>query len=97
VPSIGLTLHELATNAAKYGALSTTDGGVDVHWTLEPTNDGNRVTLRWEEHGGPPVQVPERRGVGTALIEGGISHELDGRVEFTFAPEGLRCQVEFVV
>jgi PAS domain S-box-containing protein len=89
--SLGLTLclHELATNAAKYGALSNGSGKVDVAWELlEP----RKARLIWRESGGPPVATPERRGFGTRLIETSFSEGSQPCVEFR--PEGLVCTLE---
>jgi PAS domain S-box-containing protein len=86
--SLALAVHELATNAAKYGALSTAGGRVDVAW--EQTAE-NQVVLTWTEHGGPPVRAPERRGFGTRLLERGLAGDLGGRPELTFAVEGVRA------
>jgi two-component sensor histidine kinase len=88
--ALGMGFHELATNAAKYGALSNADGQVQVHWTVEP--DGHALRLRWAESGGPAVTPPERRGFGLRLIENGLSRELGGAVTVDFAPSGLVCE-----
>ncbi len=93
-----MALHELATNAAKYGALSVPSGRVDVRWSLaDPDPDApdapRRVDLQWTESGGPPVAEPHRRGFGTELIEGGIAYELHGDVEITFHPRGFACRM----
>jgi PAS domain S-box-containing protein len=95
VLTLGMTLHELATNAAKYGALSTDAGTVEVTWRQEPTADGQEVALLWQERGGPRVAPPEHRSFGTQLIEAGIAHELDGAVALTFDPDGVRCELRF--
>ncbi len=83
--AIGLALHELATNAGKYGALSTGAGRVDVNWQVE---DGT-YTMRWIERNGPPVQPPERRGFGTTVIESMVKRTLGGEVQLDYAPSGL--------
>ena len=86
--SLGLALHELATNAAKYGALSVPDGKVSVSWSLpEPT----RCLVTWRESGGPEVRKPERRGFGMDLIEKIVSSELNTQVDIRFDPEGVTC------
>ena len=95
VLTLGMTLHELATNAAKYGALSTDAGTVEVTWRQEPTAEGPQVVLLWRERGGPRVSPPEQRSFGTQLIEAGIAHELDGAVALAFDPEGVRCELRF--
>lgn len=86
--SFGLAIHELATNAAKYGALSVADGSVSVTWTLiEP----NLAEVEWCERGGPPVAEMRSRGFGTELIEKIVAHELRNPVQLDFAREGVRC------
>lgn len=86
--SLGLALHELATNAAKYGALSIEGGRVTIHWALAaPT----LARIEWVESGGPAVARPDRRGFGTELIEKIVAHELRHPVELEFDPRGVRC------
>jgi two-component sensor histidine kinase len=92
---LGLILHELATNAAKYGALSRSDGRVHVSWQVDQADDGRRVRVRWEEQGGPEVKAPGRQGFGTRLIERACRHELEGAAELNYTPEGLRCELVF--
>ena len=95
VLSLGMTLHELATNAAKHGALSVPDGEVRVTWRVTTSEGGaRRLDLVWAEAGGPPTAPPERRGFGTRLIGVSIERELEGRVTLDFAREGLRCSVD---
>ena len=86
--ALGMGFHELATNAARYGAFATPDGVVHVSWTV----DGEMLKLRWEERGGPPVAAPQRRGFGLRLIEHGLGRELSGVVKLDFAPGGLVCE-----
>ena len=86
--SLGLATHELATNAAKYGALSRSGGKVAVHWKLVAPG---LVRIEWQESGGPPVKAQRGRGFGTDLIERIVAHELKNPVELDFAPEGVRC------
>jgi two-component sensor histidine kinase/CHASE1-domain containing sensor protein len=86
--SLGLATHELATNAAKYGALSQTGGKVSVHWRLV---SDTLVRIEWQESGGPPVAEKRGRGFGTDLIERIVAHELKTPVELDFAPGGVRC------
>jgi two-component sensor histidine kinase len=88
--ALGMGFHELATNAAKYGALSNAAGTVHVGWNVVP--DGKILKLRWEETGGPAVIAPERRGFGLRLIEHGLGRELGGAVRVDFAPDGLICE-----
>ena len=95
--TLSMVLHELATNAAKYGALSIPAGRLEVRWSIERGVAGagaaaaapGRVRLAWRERGGPPVSPPQRRGFGSRLIERS-SHELDGEMELAFDPAGLR-------
>lgn len=93
VLAMSLALHELATNAIKYGALSGPDGCVSITWTIEP-GDPARCVLRWQERDGPPVVPPESRGFGTRLIEGVLSSEINGHVEITYEPSGLICTID---
>jgi two-component system, chemotaxis family, CheB/CheR fusion protein len=87
---LGMVIHELSTNAAKYGALSEPTGKVAVRWRLESEPDDHRVVLEWREMDGPAVSLPTRRGFGSELIERTVSHELDGKAQVTFDPEGVR-------
>lgn len=87
--SLALALHELGTNAAKYGALSNSGGHVRVCWTTAE----DRLELSWREEGGPRVTAPSKRGFGTRMIERTLSAEFGGKVELEFAPEGVRCTV----
>jgi PAS domain S-box-containing protein len=84
--AIGLALHELATNAAKYGALSVDAGHVDVSWRLE----GDKFMMSWTERNGPPVSRPERRGFGSTVVDAMAKQSLGGQVELNYAPSGLR-------
>jgi two-component sensor histidine kinase len=93
--TLGMTLHELATNAAKYGALSTASGSVEITWREEPIAGARQLVMVWQERGGPEVASPEQRSFGTQLIEAGIAHELDGEVALDFDPEGVRCELRF--
>lgn len=88
--ALALAMHELATNAVKYGALSTPSGRVEVVWT---SGDG-RLDLSWRETGGPAVIGPVRKGFGARLLEQGLSAELRGPVRLDFRPEGLLCSIE---
>jgi two-component sensor histidine kinase len=87
--SIAVTLHELATNAAKYGALSSADGRVDLEWSHAA--DG-RLGLRWTETGGPAVHAPTRQGFGGRIIAQMIG-QLDGNARFDWRDEGLVCEI----
>ena len=93
VQALALVLHELATNAVKYGALSTPEGRVRVGWEIE---EGSRsLRLRWEERGGPRVAPPAARGFGTRLIEHAAMETLGGPAELTFVSEGLEAEIAF--
>jgi PAS domain S-box-containing protein len=89
--SLGLAIHELATNAAKYGALSTPMGRLSVTWSVDPQS--RDLTLEWKERGGPPLKPPTRTGFGRMLIEQALAQELDCTVKMNFAPEGLTCLI----
>jgi two-component sensor histidine kinase len=91
---ISMMLHELATNAAKYGALSNDTGEVFVDWCEEGEDNGARVRLQWHETGGPAVTSPERKGFGTTLIQRGLTSQLGGSANIEFLPDGLRCTLE---
>jgi PAS domain S-box-containing protein len=92
--AVALALHELATNALKYGALSTLSGEVEVAWNLSYDEGGaRRLILVWRESGGPPVEKPTRQGFGTRLIARSFEHE-GGRATLDYAPDGLRCVIE---
>ncbi|HEY0838053.1 MAG TPA: HWE histidine kinase domain-containing protein [Azospirillum sp.] len=88
--AIGMVLHELATNAAKHGALSVPDGRVGVFWSIAA--DGG-LTLEWEETGGPPVAPPTRRGFGSRLVRGNVETQLRGRATFEWRAAGLRVAI----
>ena len=93
--SLALTLHELATNAAKYGALSNETGIVDMRWHVVREGDPSRFCLTWTERGGPPVPAPPpRRGFGSRLIERSFASEIGGKVGLVYAPTGVICRVE---
>ena len=90
-----LILHELATNAAKYGALSVPTGKLEVTWRRDGQDDGSMVRVQWHETGGPGVGPPGRQGFGTKLIERSTRHELKGVARLEYAPEGVRCELIF--
>jgi PAS domain S-box-containing protein len=93
---IGLAMHELATNAAKYAALSTAGGRVAISWDVEQDERGDVVCrMRWQESGGPPVKPPSRRGFGHVVIERTVARALGGSVVLQFAPEGVRWTLTF--
>lgn len=90
--SLALALHELATNAAKYGALLAEGGCVELSWSAEP-GEKFGFRMRWCEKGGPPVNPPRRRGFGSRLIQRGLATELDGEVALEYRPEGVCCDI----
>ncbi|TGD96165.1 PAS domain-containing protein [Methylobacterium nonmethylotrophicum] len=93
--ALALALHELATNAAKYGALSTETGSVDLRWHVVHADAAPRFCLTWSEQGGPPIlSPPAHRGFGSRLIERSFAAEADGEVKLTYAPTGLVCRFE---
>ena len=93
--SLALALHELATNAAKYGALSNEGGVVELRWHVVHASDAPRFCLTWSEQGGPPIlSPPVRRGFGSRLIERSFAAEVGGEVRLTYAPTGLVCRLE---
>ncbi|HXF53760.1 MAG TPA: HWE histidine kinase domain-containing protein [Hyphomicrobiaceae bacterium] len=93
VDSIGLVVHELADNAAKYGALSTNAGRVSVRWFMTGTGADSCVQFEWQESGGPPVVPPADTGFGRALLEQALGVSLSGEVKLDFMPGGVRCQI----
>jgi PAS domain S-box-containing protein len=93
--TLNLALHELATNAAKYGALSGPRGWIEILWTLEaqPDDAATVLVLSWREREGPVVRPPRRRGFGSRLLEQALPYESGGVVELEFAPAGVECRV----
>lgn len=87
----GLALHELATNASKYGALSNDTGTIEITWEEMETEDRRCLKLSWTESGGPPVVAPSRSGFGSLMIQKSLSYQFDSSVELNFDPDGLRC------
>jgi PAS domain S-box-containing protein len=92
--AIAISLHELATNAAKYGSLSAADGRVEIAWSR--TADG-RLSLRWIESDGPPVTPPTHRGFGTRIMENIIAGQLRGEVRFDWRDHGLTCEIALLI
>lgn len=90
VQNIGLALHELTTNAAKYGALSVPGGKISLSWGIR---NGDKLHLRWEETNGPTVQQPEKTGFGVTLLERSVGQALDGTVTLEFTPGGVVCEI----
>ena len=93
--TFGLILHELATNAAKYGALSTERGRLNISWKRGPDPRQLDAILTWVETGGPVVEPPTRRGFGSVLIEQSLSHALGGKAKIEYRPEGLWAEFRF--
>ncbi len=94
----GLALHELATNAAKYGALSVADGIVKLDWVMDETDKSQRrLSMTWQESDGPEITPPERKGFGTRLLEDVVAHELNGVAQLDYEPGGLRYHLNFSV
>ena len=93
---VGLALHELATNASKYGALTKPEGKVEVRWRLAP-EEGGAVEISWQELGGPPVEPPKANGFGRMLIKKLAATALDGRADLEFAPGGVKWRLRFPV
>ena len=93
--TLGMALHELATNAGKYGALSTGEGRLQVEWGLDSAGGGDETfVMDWQERGGPPVTAPERRGFGSTVISRMATESLDAKVDLDFAPAGLSWRLQ---
>lgn len=92
--SLSMAMHELCTNALKYGALKNPDGKISVAWTIADNAGEPRLMMRWQERGGPPVAAPSRKGFGSRLIEQGLARELNGKVELVFERSGLVCMID---
>jgi two-component sensor histidine kinase len=91
--ALSMAVHELATNAAKYGALSLPTGQVSISWTVTP-GELRHLVLSWRERGGPPVAPPTRKGFGTRLIERSLAQELSGEVDLAYVPTGVVCTIK---
>jgi two-component system CheB/CheR fusion protein len=92
--SISMALHELCTNALKYGALSQPHGAVDITWDVLKDAERSRLKLTWREHDGPAVSVPVHRGFGSMMVEQALAYELDGHAHIEFLPTGVVCTIE---
>ena len=92
--ALTLALHELATNAAKYGALSSPTGQVKLIWAVDGEGEGGRLRIEWREEGGPPVEAPTRRSFGSRLIEANAAQELGGSAKISFEPGGVVWRAE---
>ena len=95
--ALSMALHELATNATKYGALSCEAGRVRIAWHTSRREDGRWLYLCWSEHGGPPVAPPTRCGFGSRLIERTIKDTLGGEVRLSFEPGGVVCTMTTII
>lgn len=91
--ALSMALHELATNAVKYGALSVPAGRVSLRWRPEDSSGTWLLRLEWREHGGPAVTTPTRRGFGSRLIERALAYDLGGKAEIMFDPQGIVCTI----
>lgn len=92
--SLAIALHELATNAVKYGAFSNDQGTIGIGWTVRPEPAGARLVLRWQEKGGPPVVPPTHKGFGSWVIERGLAHQLGGKVALDYLAGGVNCTID---
>ncbi len=92
--SLSMAMHELATNAAKYGSLSNEQGRIKIEWRLFEAESESRFGLRWEEMDGPPVEAPTRKGFGSRLLERALSSELGATVRLAFPPTGVVYEIE---
>src|SRR5262249_47266247 len=97
IQAVARVLHELVTNAAKYGALSIPGGHVSVRWNRKPNGDGVNLMLVWQEQGGPPVKSEVQSSYGTNLIRNLIPHELGDKVDPLTESEGMSCQIEIPI
>ena len=92
--TLGMVFHELASNASRYGALTSDhDGRIDIVWTVLSASQEDRMRLRWQESGGPTVTPPNRKGFGSRLIQSGLAQELNGEVRLSYEPSGLVCEI----
>ena len=94
--NMGMAIHELATNAVKYGALSSPEGRVSIDWSLTPDGEGEMFTFTWTETCGPTPVAPARRGFGTRVIRAAAMRERRGDVAVEYPAEGLRCRISFL-
>lgn len=95
--ALSITFNELATNAVKYGAFSNATGSIVIEWKIEPTPEGRRLILRWQEKDGPLVTSPSHKGFGSQVIERGLAHELGGTAHLDYRPSGLICTMSIPV
>ncbi|WP_114394156.1 response regulator [Oleisolibacter albus] len=95
--ALALVFHELATNAAKYGAFVNPDGFVDISWTLDRRPAGTCLAVTWKERGGPPIATPPSTGFGSVLIRQSLTYELQGSARLDFQADGLLCRMGFPI
>jgi two-component system, chemotaxis family, CheB/CheR fusion protein len=91
--TLALAIHELATNALKYGALSRPTGRIEATWRIDQTAERQEIVFEWREKGGPEIEAPQRKGFGAELLERTLAFELKGKTELAFDPAGLRCTI----
>lgn len=95
ISALGMAVHELATNAAKYGSLSALNGSVGIQWRVNTSAaEGSTFIFNWIETGGPESHEPIRRGFGLKAMEKLLAQEIEGKAKLTFTPEGVRCSIE---
>jgi PAS domain S-box-containing protein len=92
--SLALVFHELCTNAAKYGALSSDDGRITIMWEILDSKTGRHLSVLWKELGGPEVKLPTTKGFGSRLIKRALSHEFGARADLAFEPSGVVCKID---
>jgi two-component sensor histidine kinase len=90
---MAMALHELATNATKYGALSNETGTISLIWRSRRERDQAALDLEWRESGGPPVASPARQGFGSRLLSQGVRGDLNGVADLAFEPTGVVCRI----
>jgi two-component sensor histidine kinase len=88
-----MAIHELATNSGKYGALSVPSGKLNVDWSIYNEDGTERLSLTWDESGGPAVEPPKRKGFGSMLFERVLTVQLDAKVQMDFRPTGLHIEL----
>jgi PAS domain S-box-containing protein len=93
--ALGLTIHELASNAVRHGALSVPEGNVEIDWFVSGTGDSRKIEIDWVERDGPPVEKPTRTGFGSRLIEANVRATLGGTVDIKYAKSGMRATLSF--
>ncbi len=91
--TFGLAIHELATNALKYGALSQPSGRIDISWRIDDSCNPSRLIFEWREKGGRPVTPPQRNGFGTEMLERTLAFEFKGKTSLSFNPSGIHCTI----